>query len=156
MTDTSPVAPPTERRRSARVAMVVVAIIGVLVVARLVVAPFPSGRSLGWRTAYGFPAARSEAGTVVPIEVERPACAPDGTSWLATPIVTYTPLAVFITIRMAGPFDTSGPACSVAGDGPLPTVGNYLTGTYVPVLLSEPLGGRVLFDGGGLLPSPRF
>jgi hypothetical protein len=154
--DPSQVAPPTGRRRSSRVAIVVVAIIGALVVARLLVAPLPSGRSLGWQTAYGFPGAETDSGMVIPIEVERPACAPDGTSWLATPVVTYTPIAVFITIRMAGPFDTSGPGCAVAGDGPLPTVGNYLMGTYVPVLLSEPLGGRVLFDGGGLFPSPRF
>ena len=74
--------------------------------------------------------------------------------WLTTPVVTYTPLAVFITIRTIGPFDASEPGCSVAddgsgaGDGPLPAVGSYLTGTYVPVHLSPPLLGRMLFDGG--------
>ena len=149
------IAPRTGPRRIARVAIVVATVVVVLVVARLLVAPLPSERSLGWRSAFGFPAAGSEAGNVVPVEVERPACAPDGSSWLATPVVTYTPLAVFITIRMADTFDASG--CSLVGDdGRLPTVGNYLTGSYVPVHLSEPLGGRVLFDGAGLLPEPRF
>jgi hypothetical protein len=140
--------------RIARVAIVVVAVAVLLVVARLLVAPLPSERSLAWRSAFGFPAAGPVAGNVVSIEVERPACAPDGTSWLATPVVTSTPLAVFITIRMADTFDASG--CTFAKDGRLPTVGSYLTGTYVPVTLSQPLGGRVLFDGGGLLPEPRL
>jgi hypothetical protein len=152
--DSSQVAPRTGPRRVARVAIMVAAVVVALVVARLLVAPLPSERSLGWRSAFGFPAAGSEAGNVVPIEVERPACAPDGTSWLAMPVVTYTPLAVFITIRMADTFDASG--CSVAKDGLLPTVGSYLTGTFVPVHLSQPLGGRVLFDGAGLFPGPRF
>jgi hypothetical protein len=35
-------------------------------------------------------------------------------------------------------------------------VGGYLTGTYLDVQLTEPLLGRVVFDGGGLLPEPRF
>jgi hypothetical protein len=150
----SQIAPRTRARRIARVAIVVLTVVVVLVVARVLVAPLPSERSLGWRSAFGFPAGGPEAGYVVPIEVERPACAPDGTSWLATPVVTYTPLAVFITIRMADTFDASG--CSLVKDGRLPTVGSYLTGTYVPVHLMMPLGGRVLFDGGGLLPEPRF
>jgi hypothetical protein len=150
----SQIAPRTRARRITRVAIATLAVVVVLVVARLLVAPLPSDRSLGWRSAFGFPGAGSDAESVVSIEVERPACAPDGTSWLATPVVTSTPLAVFITIRMADTFDASG--CALVKDGRLPTVGSYLTGTYVPVHLSQPLGGRVLFDGGGLLPEPRF
>ena len=152
--DSPQIASSTGPSRIARVAIVVVAVLVGLFLARLLVAPLPSERSLPWRSASGFPAAGSEAGNVVPIEVERPACAPGGASWLATPVVTYTPLAVFITIRMAGTFDAS--RCSVAKDGLLPTIGNYLTGTYVPVLLTQPLGGRLLFDGAGLVPEPRL
>ena len=37
-------------------------------------------------------------------------------------------------------------------DGRLPGVGFYFTGTYLDVHLAESLGGRVLFDGSGLLP----
>ena len=132
----------------------VVTVVVVLVVTRLLVAPLPSDGSLGWRSAFGVPGAGLEAGNVVSIEVERPACARTARPGWRRTIVTYTPLAVFITIRMADTFDASG--CSVAKDGRLPTVGSYLTGTYVPVHLSQPLGGRVLFDGGGLLPEPRF
>ncbi len=149
-------APRAGGHRLARVAIVVSTVGVVLVVARLLVAPLPSERSLHWRSAFGYPGAETDSGMVVPIEVERPACAPDGTSWLSTPVVTYTPVAVFITIRMAGSFDASGPGCSVAGDGPLPTVGSYLTGTFVPVHLAQPLLGRMLFDGAGLIPEPRF
>jgi hypothetical protein len=149
----SQIAPRTGARRIARAAIVIVAVAVILFAARLLVAPLPSERSLGWRSAYGFPGAGSGPGTVVPVEVERPACAPDGTSWLATPVVTYTPLAVFITIRMDDTFDTS--RCSIADDGLLPTVGYYLTGTYLPVQLSEPIGGRALFDGSALLPGLR-
>ena len=61
---------------------------------------------------------------------------------------------MFITIRMADDLAASG--CSAARDGRLPTVGSYLTGAYLPVRLSQPLGGRTLFDGAGLIPEPRL
>jgi hypothetical protein len=151
---TPQIAPRTRSRRFTRVAIVAASVVAVLVVTRLLVAPLPSERSLGWRTAYGFPGAEAGSGMVVPVEVERPGCAPDGTSWLDTPVVTYTPVAVFITIRMAEYLAASG--CSAAHDGRLPTVGSYLTGTYVAVHLSQPLMGRMLVDGAGLIPEPRL
>jgi hypothetical protein len=97
----------------------------------------------------------------VVIEVERPHCAPDGTDWIAPPVVTATPLAVFITVRMADTFNVPGCLGTLGYDpwglpfGPLPAVGDYLTGTALFVHLTQPLGRRVLFDGSGLIPGPR-
>ena len=73
------------------------------------------------------------------VEVARPFCAPDGLSWLATPVVTYTPVSVMIQLRMT---DTAAATCA---DSHL--FATYLSGIYLPVHLSEPLGGRALFDG---------
>jgi hypothetical protein len=146
----------TGRGRVARVGSVVVAVIVVVVVARLVVAPLPSDRTLTWKPGVVFDAAQAEA-NVVRIEVERPACAPDGDGWIATPTVTDTPLAVFITVGMAETFDVPGCTGTLGYQGGLlPAVGGYLTGTYLDVHLAEALGGRLLFDGAGLLPEPRL
>lgn len=146
----------TARGRVGRTGSVIVGVIAVVVVARLLVAPLPSERTLTWKTGFLFDPGQAQA-NVVQVEVERPSCAPDGTSWLATPAVTYTPLAVFITVRMADTFNVPG-CTGILGfhDGRLPLVGGYLTGTYLDVELTQPLGGRVLFDGAGLLPEPRL
>ncbi len=134
---------------------VIVAVIA-LVVARLLVAPLPSERTLTWQAGFGLDPAQAHS-NVVRIEVERPYCAPDGDAWIAKPIVTYTPLAVFITVEMAGTFYVPGcTATSRIPDGRLPLVGGYLTGTYLDVHLGQPLGVRALFDGAGLLPEPRL
>lgn len=151
-------APWTGLRRVARIVVAVVAVIAVALAARLLVAPLPSARTLTWQVAqgpagHGFDFTTAGTATVVPIEVERPACAPDGTFWLAPPDVTSTPWAVVITMRMADTFDASG--CATADEGRLPAVGSYLTGTYLDVHLAEPLGGRVLFDGSALVPGAR-
>jgi hypothetical protein len=146
----------TARGRVGRVGSVIVAVIAVVVVARLLVAPLPSERALTWKADFTFDPAQAQA-TVVWVEVERPACAPDGTSWIATPAVTYTPLAVFITVRMADTFNVPGCTGTLGyPDGRLPLVGEYFTGTYLDVHLTEPLGGRAVFDGAGLLPEPRL
>ncbi len=145
----------TARGSVAWVGGVIVAVVAVLILARLLVAPLPTERTLTWKRGIALDPAAANA-NVVRIEVERPACAPDGTTWLATPIVTDTPLAVFITIRMADSFDVPGCTGTLgSSDGRLPLVGGYLTGTYLDVRLAEPLGGRALFDGAGLLPLPR-
>ena len=145
----------TARGRVARVGAVIIAVIAVVVVARLLVAPLPSDRTLTWKAGFGLDPTQAQT-SVVRIEVERPACAPDGTSWLATPAVTYTPLAVFITVRMADTFKVPGCTGTLGyPGGRLPLVGGYLTGTYLDVHLTEPVGVRVLFDGAGLLPEPR-
>lgn len=146
----------TARGRVGRVGSVIVAVIAVAVIARLLVAPLPSERALTWKPGVVFDPAQAPA-NVVRIEVERPHCAPDGDAWIATPVVTYTPLAVFITIRMADTFNVPG-CTGTPGyhDGRLPLVGDYLTGTYLDVHLTELLLGRALFDGAGLLPEPRL
>ncbi len=151
-------APRTGLRRVARIVAAVVAVLAVALAARLLVAPLPSERTLTWQVAQGaggqgFDSTTAGTATVVPIEVARPACAPDGTSWLAPPVVTSTPWAVVITMRMADTFDASG--CVTADEGRLPAVGYYLTGTYLDVHLAEPLGGRALFDGSALVPDAR-
>lgn len=48
-----------------------------------------------------------------------------------------------VTLHTTGAFD------------PLQMRGWYDTGGWVNVQLSEPLGGRMLFDGSQLLPVPR-
>ena len=147
----------TARGRAARVASVIVTVIAVAVVARLLVAPLPSERTLTWKMGFGYDPTSAD----VVIEVERPYCAPDGDAWIAPPVVTATPLAVFITVRMADSFNVPG-CLGVLGYDPgglsfgrLPVVGGWLTGTRVVVHLNQPLGLRVLFDGSGLIPVPR-
>jgi hypothetical protein len=145
----------TARGRVGRVGSVVVAVIAVAVIARLLIAPLPSERALTWKPGVVFDPAQAPA-NVVRIEVERPSCAPDGDAWIAKPVITYAPLAVFITVRMADTFNVPGCTGTLGyHDGRLPTVGGYFTGTYLDVHLTEPLGGRALFDGAGLLPEPR-
>jgi hypothetical protein len=148
----------TARGRVARVASVVVAVVAVALVARLFIAPLPSERSLTWKTASGFDPMSAD----VAVEVERPACAPDGDGWIALPVVTTTPLAVVITVRMADSFNVPGCHGILTGDpggvplGSLPNVGGYLTGTPLVVHLAAPLGFRWLVDGSGLVPEPRL
>ncbi len=147
----------TARGRVARVASVIVTVIAVALVARLFVAPLPSDRTLTWKMGFGYDPTSAD----VVIEVERPSCAPDGNDWIAPPVVTATPLAVFITARMADTFNVPGCHGTLGHDpwglpfGPLPGVGGYLTGTALVVHLTQPLGLRVLFDGSGLIPEPR-
>ena len=74
----------------------------------------------------------------------------------------FTPLAVFITVRMADTFNVPGCTGTLGYDpgglrfDRLPVVGGYLTGTALVVHLTQPLGFRALFDGSGLLPEPRL
>ena len=149
------------RSRVSRVGSVVGAVIAIVVVARLLVAPLPSERTLTWKAAYA-PDPTQALTNVVQVEVERPSCAPDGNAWIGEPVVTYTPLAVFITVRLADTFNVPGCLGTLGHDpwalpfGPLPGVNGYLTGTYIDVHLAQPLGFRVLFDGSGLLPEPRL
>lgn len=142
--------------RVGRVVVVILAVIAVVVVSRLLVGPLPSDRTLTWKPGMAFASPDADA-NIVRIEVERPACAPDGDAWIGTPVVTSTPLAVFITVRMADSFYAPGCTGSLGYEnGRLPTVGGYFTGTYLDVRLGEPLGIRALFDGAGLLPEPRL
>ena len=145
------------RGRGARVASAIVTVSADTLVARLFVAPLPSDRTLTWKMGFGYDPMSAD----VVIEVERPYCAPDGDAWIAPPVVTATPLAMSITVRMADSFNVPG-CLGVLGYDPgrlsfgrLPTVGGWLTGTRVVVHLTQPLGLRVLVDGSGLIPVPR-
>jgi hypothetical protein len=116
-------------RRVYRIGSVAVAVIAVLVVGRLLVAPLPSERALTWRAGVVFNPELIQT-NVVRVEVERPSCAPDGDAWIAPPAVSYTPVAVFITFRMADTFNVPGCTGRLGSqDGRLPRVGGYLTGT---------------------------
>jgi hypothetical protein len=147
----------TARARVARVVSVIVTVIAVTLVARLLVAPLPSERTLTWKMGFGYDPMSAD----VVIEVERPYCAPDGDAWIAPPVVTATPLAVFITLRLADSFNVPGCHGILNRDpwglpfGPLPGVGGWLTGTRLVVHLTQPLGLRMLFDGSGVIPVPR-
>ena len=105
----------------------------------------PPVRFVGWKLDYGyggpaFDPATAQTTTVIPVEVEWAPCVQGGlSSWLATPVVTYTPVSVTIQLRMT---DTAAATCADR-----PVVGTYLSGVFLQVHLSEPLGGRALFDG---------
>jgi hypothetical protein len=117
----------------------------------------PQSQLLSWQLSLGsgFDAATAQTTTVVPIEVQHPGCTPSGgTSWLAAPIVSYTPWSVTITMQMNDTVDTS--TCfGQTSPGRLPTIGFYLMGLTYPVQLSEPLDGRALFDGSSFPPQAR-
>jgi hypothetical protein len=137
-------------RRLGRVGIVVAALIVGALAVRLLVAPFPSDRLVGWSlTGYGrpdFDSTTAQTTTVIPVFVGQWPTAPEDATWLGRPAITYTPWAVFITMRTSDRFN------STRGT----TRGWYDTGGWVDVRLSEPLGGRALFDGSGLILVPRL
>jgi hypothetical protein len=153
---TEPTAP-APRTRSRRLAILGIVVV-VIVAGGLVVRPFfpalvyPSRQLIAWEL--GGPSvtrsrpANAQTTTVVAVSIWYPGAAPDppDTSWLE-PIITYTPWSVMITLhsRLSGPCDTTA----------LPCVGKYLTTFSVPIQLSEPLGGRALFDGSQFPPAAR-
>lgn len=151
-------------RRLATAAIGVLAILLVVSLSVQLVAPgllIPSSRLLNWHLNSGTSGSRNASAvqttTVVGIEVEHPGCAPiDGGRWIADPIVSYTPWSVTITMHMN---DTPEVArCSsqqTPHEGSLPLVGGYLMGVLVTVHLTEPLGGRALFDGSSFPPAER-
>ncbi len=123
----------------------------------------PKGTPIGWQLAnphsVGGPRGwdtldEAEAATVVYLRTDWwPACHPydemigkvaDG-SWL-TPDITYTPWSVTITMRINDAYYRN-PGC---GSG----FYDYW-GLPVAVQLSEPLGGRALFDGSAFPPAAR-
>ena len=74
-------------------------------------------------------------------------------SWLGTPTITYTPMAVTITMHVSKSFSCGKPTATSR-----PVCGWSLEPRYVrdPVHLSEPLGGRALFDGSVNPPVQRW
>ena len=109
--------------------------------------PVPSGQLVGWElgqdsAASKFDPATAQSTTVIPMVVDHPAWTNEA-DWLGEPAIAYTPWSVTITMH--------------ARDiGPVPsTAGWYLSGMNALVQLSEPLGGRQLFDGSKSPPHPR-
>jgi hypothetical protein len=109
-----------------------------------------SSPTIGWELAVGmgrpkFDQAAAQTTTVVPVQVWWPACVElQDYSWL-TPAVSYTRWSVTITLHTSDAY-ANNPKCPGAGRGVLP-VGFYLSPLSFAVQLSEPLGGRDLFDG---------
>ncbi len=145
----------TGLRRFVSIGLVLVGVVMLVAVAAwllLRLSSVPPARFVGWKLDYGyggpaFDPATAQTTTVIPVETEWPACVPETVPWLATPVVTYTPQSVTIRLRMG---DTAAAACA---DRPFD--GFYLSGTYIAVQLSEPLGGRALFDGSSSPPAAR-
>jgi hypothetical protein len=151
-------------RRLATAAMGVLAILLVLSLSVQLVAPgllIPSSRLLNWHVNSGGSGSRNAAAvqttTVIGIEVEHPGCTPtSGGSWLADPLISYTPWSVTITMHMNDTPETAHCGSQqTPHEGSLPLVGGYLMGVLVTVHLTEPLGGRTLFDGSSFPPAER-
>lgn len=153
---TSPAAASAPRTRLQRVAGVgfgVVAVLIVLLLAAWLLFPalsIPSERLVSWRGG-----ARSDpTSTVIQVEATGANCFPDDRSWQAPPMITYMPWAVIITLHTTDAFAVTHKSATPAKSG-LPKVGCYLSGPYLTVQLSEPLGGRMLFDGSQFPPAAR-
>jgi hypothetical protein len=162
-TPSTPSAPRTGLRRFAPTALVIVGVVTLVVVlAACLLFPsllIPSSRLAEWQLSLGyggpkFDPATAQTTTVIPLEVLRPTCAPGDDSWLGAPAITYTPWTVIITIHTNDAFGDITKCWTRDGTGQL-IVSNYDTGSYLPVHLSEPLGGRALFDGSKFPPAAR-
>lgn len=142
--------------------MVVMGIVVGAVAAWLVVpsASFPPSRLVGWRLADGFmgtpkfdPTTAYTTGAV-PISVDWLSCAPQNDTWLAPPAIRYTPWSVTITMHTTDAFAATT-TCG-GGNANRGSIGIMLdVGIPVEVHLSEPLGGRALFDGSSSSPAAR-
>jgi len=147
--------------RLVTVAMGFLAILLVISIALQFVGPgwqIPSSRLLNWKMNPVLGSRNPDAvqtTTAFGIEVEHPGCTPtSGGSWLADPIISYTPWSVTITMYMNDNVANCG-SQQTPHEGSLPLVGGYLMGVLVPIHLSEPLGGRPLFDGSSFPPAER-
>lgn len=128
-----------------------------LVAPALLLAP---SRPLTWELSRiagsAFDDASVDTPTVIPIEVQHPGCAPsEAGPWLGEPIISYTPWSVTITMQMNETVETASCFAQVRPSTELPLVGDFLMGLVYRVQLSEPLGGRTLFDGSSLIPAER-
>jgi hypothetical protein len=92
-----------------------------------------------------FDEAAARATTVIRIQMNMwPSDCSSGDDWLAEPFITSTPWSVTITMHAKPEFDFS--TCWGWYD---------FYGLPIEVQLSEPLGGRPLFDGSGIPASAR-
>jgi hypothetical protein len=158
------------RRIAPGVALVALVIVGALAgwlfVSSESALSLPPERSVSWVLYDGFGPATFDSSTAatttsVTVRVGVPVCIywnksfPRGdTSWLAPPTVTYTPSAVTITVQTNDAFDAVK-ECGGTVNGRR-SIGVVLD-VYVSVRvqLSEPLGGRALFDGSTSPPAAR-
>ena len=124
----------------------------------------PTPHAVSWKLDYGFGGPGFDVKTaqttmIVPIEVTHPGCTGSSDeSWLASPVIAYTPWSVTITMHMTDASIESTKQCVAQeprNSSGLPLVGDYLSGVYYQVHLSEPLGGRALFDGVVFPPQAR-
>ena len=148
-------APLTRRRPIASVGLVVAGVVMLVVVAAWLLFPslsIPSSRLMGWQL-HGFNGTGFDPTTAQTTDIIRVAVAvwpseyaPEDSSWLAPPAVTYTPWSVIITLHTSDSY-----AALIARQA----FGLYDTGGWVDVPLSEPLGGRTLFDGATFPPTAR-
>jgi len=130
------------------IVLVTLAIVGA-VVGQLFVqgrsSPSPSSRLVEWRLGDLDPVTAQTA-TVIPISVDEYApaeCYAPAASWLETPKITYTRSSVIITMHKTDAYVHAH--CTSF----------YTTNWSGTVQLSEPLGGRALFDGSTSPPDPR-
>jgi hypothetical protein len=158
-TRTDTATPPRRRIPLLAVMFVAAFILGVVGAATL--ATRLSAHTIAWQPSGGiggprFDPATAEITTVVHVEVQWPSCVePRDYSWL-TPEVSSLPWSVTITLRTSAAY-AANPKCPKAGpDGLLEDVGYYLSALSFPVPLSEPLGGRPLFDGSTFPATERY
>ena len=143
-------APRSRVREFAPIAVVAVAVVIFVALGfRMLIAPFPSDRLVGWQVkgfnGHGIDATTAETETVIPVFVASWPTEPWGDSWLGAPAITYTPWAVIITMHTRDSYGcNSRTICSW-----------FDTGGWFQVLLSEPLAGRALFDGSKFPPEAR-
>jgi len=154
----------TPRIRRPRVFLAGIVLLAVVVVFGTCSVLGPKGTPIGWQLAnlhsIGGPRGwdspdEAKVATVVYLRTDWwPACHPyddetgpfANSSWL-TPDITYTPWSVTITMRINDSYSRKGD-CG--------RFGFYdFWGLPVAVQLSEPLGGRALFDGSTFPLSPR-
>lgn len=160
--DTAVSAPRPPLHRLVSVGVVFGGIVLLVAVAGCALVPSPSlppYRSVGWRLADGFlgtprfDPTTAQTTTMVPISVDWLSCAPQDDSWLAPPVITYTPSSVTITMHTTDAFAAT---TTCGGGNDMGMISAVLdVGIPVAVHLSEPLGGRALFDGASIPPDAR-
>jgi len=150
------ISPAQSRRRIPLVAVIIVAafFVGLFGASRLHTVLLT--RAIPWEPSDGIggPPFAATTDGVTYVEVDWPGCvAQRDYSWL-TPDIAYLPWSVTITLRTS---DTYSAQCGKPGsDGRQPAVGFYLSPLSFPVRLSEPLGGRPLFDGSTFPAAERY
>jgi hypothetical protein len=112
--------------------------------------------TIGWEFAVGLGGPKFDPAVtrVVNAQVQWPGCiSTQDYSWLRSD-VSYTPWSVTITLHSTDAF-ANNPNCQASNPNGLMKVGYYLSALSFPVQLSEPLGGRELFDGSEFPPAAR-